>query len=44
MGLAIAKAILRAHGGGIEVRSSAGKGTSFLFWLPANLDSLPAPG
>ena len=36
MGLAIAKAILRAHGGGIEVNSSAEQGTSFRFWLPAN--------
>ena len=34
MGLAIAKAILRAHGGGIEVSSSAEEGTSFRFWLP----------
>jgi two-component system sensor histidine kinase KdpD len=37
MGLAIAKAILRAHGGGIEVKSSADKGSSFTFWLPAHL-------
>jgi len=36
MGLAIAKAILRAHGGGIEVISSARQGTSFRFWLPVN--------
>jgi two-component system, OmpR family, sensor histidine kinase KdpD len=36
MGLAIAKAILRAHGGGIEVRSSAEQGSSFRFWLPVN--------
>jgi two-component system sensor histidine kinase KdpD len=34
MGLAIAKAILEAHGGGIELRSEAGKGTRFTFWLP----------
>jgi two-component system sensor histidine kinase KdpD len=34
MGLAIAKAILRAHGGGIEVVSSSSGGTSFTFWLP----------
>jgi two-component system sensor histidine kinase KdpD len=34
MGLAIAKAILRAHGGGIEV-SSGEMGSAFTFWLPA---------
>ncbi len=34
MGLAIAKAILEAHGGGIELKSEAGKGTRFTFWLP----------
>jgi len=36
MGLAIAKAILRAHGGGIEVKSSTVGGTAFTFWLPRN--------
>lgn len=36
MGLAIARAILRAHGGGIEVTSIAEQGTSFRFWLPVN--------
>lgn len=34
MGLAIARAILTAHGGQIEVSSVAGKGTSFRFWVP----------
>lgn len=34
MGLAIAKAILLAHGGGIEVKSERGKGAVFTFWLP----------
>ncbi len=34
MGLAIVKAILEAHGGGIEVASAGGKGTRFTFWLP----------
>ncbi len=34
MGLAIARAILAAHGGAIEVTSSPGKGTSFRFWVP----------
>lgn len=34
MGLAITRAILIAHGGGIEASSSPGKGTSFRFWVP----------
>jgi two-component system sensor histidine kinase KdpD len=34
MGLAIAKAIVEAHGGGIELISEAGKGSQFAFWLP----------
>ena len=34
MGLAIAKAILTAHGGGIEAASEPGKGASFRFWVP----------
>jgi two-component system sensor histidine kinase KdpD len=34
MGLAIVKAILEAHGGGIDLKSQAGMGTRFTFWLP----------
>jgi two-component system, OmpR family, sensor histidine kinase KdpD len=34
MGLAIAKAIVEAHGGGIEVASGRGEGARFTFWLP----------
>jgi two-component system, OmpR family, sensor histidine kinase KdpD len=34
MGLAIAKAILRAHSGGIEVVSHRDQGATFTFWLP----------
>jgi two-component system sensor histidine kinase KdpD len=34
MGLAIARAILAAHGGSIEVWSAPGRGTSFRFWVP----------
>jgi two-component system, OmpR family, sensor histidine kinase KdpD len=34
MGLAIAKAIVEAHGGGIQLASRAGEGTRFTFWLP----------
>ena len=34
MGLAISRAILAAHGGGIEAESEPGKGARFLFWVP----------
>lgn len=34
MGLAIVKAILEAHGGGIEVSSRPEEGASFTLWLP----------
>lgn len=34
LGLAIARGIVRAHGGGITVESEAGKGTQFTFHLP----------
>lgn len=34
MGLAIAKAILRAHGGGISVLSNRDHGATFTFWIP----------
>jgi signal transduction histidine kinase len=34
MGLAICRAILTAHGGGIEVESAPGHGACFLFWVP----------
>ncbi|SRR6266568_1659616 len=34
MGLAIARAILKAHSGAIEVTSALGKGTTFRFWVP----------
>jgi two-component system, OmpR family, sensor histidine kinase KdpD len=37
MGLAIAKAILEAHRGGIELASRAGEGTRVTFWLPLEL-------
>src|SRR5580698_4532885 len=38
MGLAIAKAILRAHGGGIDVVSHRDQGATFTFWLPAKME------
>ena len=34
LGLAIARGIVRAHGGDIQVQSEAGKGTSFVFRIP----------
>jgi two-component system sensor histidine kinase KdpD len=34
MGLAITRAILAAHGGGIEVESAPGHGACFCFWVP----------
>jgi two-component system sensor histidine kinase KdpD len=34
MGLAIARAILKAHRGGIVVRSRPGHGARFTFWIP----------
>jgi len=34
MGLAISRAILIAHGGGIEAVSAPGKGATFHFWVP----------
>ena len=35
MGLAIVKAIVEAHGGGIRVSSERGHGATFNFWIPA---------
>ena len=43
MGLAITRAILRAHGGGIEGSSHPGKGAHFHFWVPL-VDKEPPPG
>jgi two-component system sensor histidine kinase KdpD len=34
MGLAIIRAILTAHGGGIEATSQPGQGSCFRFWVP----------
>lgn len=34
MGLAIVRAILAAHNGSIEVTSTPGRGTTFIFWVP----------
>ena len=34
MGLSITRALLTAHGGGIEVQSTPGKGSIFRLWVP----------
>jgi two-component system sensor histidine kinase KdpD len=39
MGLAIARAILKAHHGGIVVRSKPGQGARFTFWIPTALST-----
>ncbi len=41
LGLAIAKSIVEAHGGGIDVCSRVGCGTRFHFWLPPAGDLEP---
>ncbi len=35
LGLAICRDIVHAHGGGIDVASEVGVGTTFTFWMPA---------
>ncbi|KAA6456489.1 DUF4118 domain-containing protein [Acidobacteria bacterium AB60] len=40
MGLAIARAILKAHQGGITVQSQPGHGARFTFWIPAREGNL----
>jgi two-component system, OmpR family, sensor histidine kinase KdpD len=42
MGLAIVKAILDAHGGGIDVLSRPAQGSRFTFWLPVERAQNPS--
>jgi two-component system sensor histidine kinase KdpD len=41
MGLAIARALLKAHGGAIEAESSPGQGATFRFWVPLKHEITP---
>ena len=42
LGLFISKQIVKAHGGGIEVKSKLGQGSSFIITIPAKRDKLIA--
>lgn len=44
MGLAVAKAIVNAHGGNIEAASEVGKGSDFIFSLPTGPAKMQAGG
>ena len=39
LGLAIVKDVIEQHGGDIKVQSEMGKGTSFIFWIPAKKEA-----
>lgn len=41
MGLAMAAALTKAHGGHLQVESTPGLGTTFTLWLPVNIRLLP---
>ncbi|MGH7444018.1 MAG: ATP-binding protein, partial [Longimicrobiales bacterium] len=42
LGLAIANEVVEAHGGRIEVDSVMNEGTTFVVWLPARAEQIPA--
>jgi two-component system, OmpR family, sensor histidine kinase KdpD len=43
LGLAVSRGLIEAHGGKIWVESTAGKGTTFGFWLPLVSESTDLP-
>jgi len=43
LGLAVSRRVIRAHGGGIEVRSTVGQGSTFIVTLPAYEGEPPEP-
>ena len=43
LGLASVYGVVQQSGGGIDVRSEVGVGTTFVVWLPATSESCPAP-
>jgi two-component system cell cycle sensor histidine kinase/response regulator CckA len=43
LGLATVRGIVKGHGGGLQVESDVGRGTTFRLYLPAQIDPLQRP-